>query len=173
MLEPLQGNVEEEPIEGMALQLDGKIVTVGGRFSEPGGSSGVVSRYIADLETPPSPAVDLPPHSKIVGVPHRARPRALTRFHGTASDPDGPVGEVQVALVRLLPARKGKPSAAAKPKKWRTAKGAAKWSLKLKRPLAPGRYVVFSRAIDDRGLAEAKFSRGAGNRRAFRILAAG
>lgn len=172
VLEPLEGNVEEESIEGLALQPDGKIVTVGGRFAQPGGSSGIISRYIADFETPPPPRVDLPPHSKIKGAPHKARPQALTRFHGTASDPDGTVGEVQVALVRLPSAGKAKTSAAARPRKWRTAKGAAKWSLKLKHPLAPGRYVVFSRAIDDQGLAETKFSRGAGNRRAFRILAA-
>jgi hypothetical protein len=43
--------------------------------------------------------------------------------------------------------------------------------LKLKRPLAPGRYVVFSRAIDNQDLAETEFSRRAGNRRAFRVLA--
>jgi uncharacterized delta-60 repeat protein len=169
--EPLEGNVEEESIEGLALQPDGKIVTVGTQYRESGGYSGVVSRYIADAETPPS-KVDLPPHSKIKGTPHKARPQALTRFHGTASDPDGAVGEVQVALVRLPFSVKAKTAAAAKPKKWRTAKGAAKWSLKLKHPLAPGRYVVFSRAIDDQGLAETKFSRSAGNRRAFRILAA-
>jgi uncharacterized delta-60 repeat protein len=173
VLGPLEGNVEEESLEGLALQPDGKIVTVGTQYREPGGFSGVVSRYIADAETPPPPPkVDLPPRSRIKGVPRKARPQALTRFHGTASDPDGRVGEVQVALVRLPSAGKAKTAAAAKPRKWRTAKGAAKWSLKLEHPLTPGRYVVFSRAIDDRGLAETKFSRAAGNRRAFRILAA-
>jgi uncharacterized delta-60 repeat protein len=171
----LGAGVEEESIEGLALQPDGKIVTSGSRFAEPGGGSGVVSRYIADFETPPGPPqlkkADLPPHSRIKGLPHKARQEALKGFHGTASDPDGTVGGVQVALVRLHSGGKAGTSAAVKPKKWRTAKGTAKWALKLKHPLAPGRYVVFSRAIDNRGLAETEFSRHAGNRRAFRVLA--
>jgi hypothetical protein len=45
-----------------------------------------------------------------------------------------------------------------------------KWKFMLKHPLVPGRYVVFSRAIDDKGLAESSFSSRAGNRRAFRVL---
>lgn len=162
--------IEEESIEGLALQPDGKIVTSGSRYAEPGGGSGVVSRYIADLPVVP-PSKDLPPHSRIKGVPHKVREDALKRFHGTASDPDGSVSKVQVALVRLHSGGKAGTSAAVKPRKWRTAKGTAKWTLKLKHPLAPGRYVVFSRAIDNQGMAETSFSRRAGNRRAFRILA--
>jgi uncharacterized delta-60 repeat protein len=175
VIEALGAGIEEESIEGLALLPDGKIVTSGSRFAEPGGSSVVVSRYIADFEKPPVPVppkkVNLPPHSRINGVPHKVRREALTGFHGTASDPDGTVGAVQVALVRLRSGGKAGNSAAVKPKKWRTAKGTAKWSLKLKHPLAPGRYVVFSRAIDNRGLAETEFSRRNGNRRAFRVLA--
>lgn len=170
----LGAGIEEESIEGLALQPDGKIVTSGSRYAEPGGSSVVVSRYIANLETPspPGPPKDLPPHSKIKGVPHKIRQAALKGFHGTASDPDGKVSKVQVALVRLSSGGgKAGPGLHPKPKKWRTAKGTAKWALKLKHPLAPGRYVVFSRAIDDKGLAETEFSRRAGNRRAFRVLA--
>ena len=170
----LGAGIEEESIEGLALQPDGKIVTSGSRFAEPGGSSVVVSRYIADFETPPVPVppkkADLPPHSRIKGLPHRVRQEALTRFHGTASDPDGKVRKVQVSLVRLPSGGKAGTSAQVKPKKWRTAKGTSKWVLKLKHPLAPGRYVVFSRAIDDQGKAETTFSRRAGNRRAFRLL---
>lgn len=170
----LGAGIEEEGLESLALQPDGKIVTAGRRYAEPGGSSGIVSRYIADFETPSAPVSakvsDLPPHSKIKGLPRKARPPALTRFHGTASDPDGSVAEVQVALVRL-PAGKARTSAV-KPKRWRTAKGTTKWSLKLKHPLPPGRYIVFSRAIDNQGLAENKFSRRAGNRRIFHILPA-
>jgi uncharacterized delta-60 repeat protein len=168
----LGAGIEEESIEGLALQPDGKIVTTGSRYAEPGGSSGVVSRYIADFETPPPvPPKNLPPHSKIKGVPHKVHQDVLKGFHGTASDPDGTVSKVQVALVRLHSGGKAGTSAAVKPKKWRTAKGTAKWALKLKHPLAPGRYVVFSRAIDNQGMAESEFSRRDGNRRAFRVLA--
>lgn len=169
----LEAGIEEESLEALALQPDGKIVTTGDRFGEASGFAGIVSRYIADFETPSGPGppkTDLPPRSKIKGVPRKVRQGALTRFHGTASDPDGKVSKVQVALVRLRSGGKAGTSAATKPKKWRTAKGTAKWTLKLKHPLAPGRYVVFSRAIDDQGLAESKFSRPAGNRRAFRVL---
>jgi len=173
VLEPLGSNIEEESIEALALQPDGKIVTAGSRYQEPGGSSGIVSRYLADFETPPAlgPKPDLAPHSRIKGVPRKVQQDALKGFHGTASDPDGTVSKVQVALVRLHSRGKARTSAAVKPSKWRTAKGTAKWALKLKHPLAPGRYVVFSRAIDNQGLAETEFSRRAGNRRAFRVLA--
>ncbi len=174
VVDSLGAGIEEESIEGMALQPDGKIVTSGSRFAEPGGSSVVVSRYIADFENPSPPVppkANLPPHSRIKGVPHKIRQAALRAFHGTASDPDGTVTKVQVSLVRLRSGGKAGTSAAVTPKKWRTARGTAKWALKLKHPLAPGRYVVFSRAIDDKGLAETEFSRRNGNRRAFRILA--
>lgn len=172
VVDTLGAGIEEESIEGLTLQPDGKIVTTGSRYAEPGGSSVVVSRYIAGLETPkpPGPKPDLPPHSKIKGVPHKVHQEALKGFHGTASDPDGTVSKVQVSLVRLRSGGKAGTSAVVKPKKWRTAKGTAKWALKLKHPLAPGRYVVFSRAIDNQGTAETEFSRRAGNRRAFRVL---
>lgn len=169
----LGAGIEEESIEGLALQPDGKIVTSGSRYAEPGGGSGVVSRYIADFDkpSPPGPPKDLPPHSRIKGLPHKVHQDALKGFHGTASDPDGRVSKVQVSLVRLPSGGKAGVSTVIKPKKWRTAKGTAKWSLKLKHPLRPGRYVVFSRAIDNQETAETEFSRRAGNRRAFRVLA--
>ena len=176
----LASGVEEESIEGLALQPDGKILTSGSRYAEPGGFSGVISRYIADPETktppvsvpPPKAVENLPPHSTINGLPRKVRGKALIRFHGTASDPDGSVREVQVSIVRLPAAGKAKTSAAVTPKKWRTAKGSVKWTLKLKHSLVQGRYVVFSRAIDNQGLAETEFSRRAGNRRSFRVLPA-
>lgn len=171
--EPLTAGLEEESLEGLAIQPDGKIVTTGYQYREPGGLSGVVSRYIADFETPRPPLpppTNQPPHSKINGVLHKVREGVLKGFHGTASDPDGTVGKVQVALVRLSAGGKAGTAAKVKPGHWRTAKGTTKWTLKLKHPLAPGRYVVFSRAIDNQGLAESEFSRRNGNRRAFRVL---
>jgi uncharacterized delta-60 repeat protein len=172
VLGALGGGIEEESLEGLAIQPDGKIVSAGSRYREPGGLAGIVSRYLADFETPPMPKkVDLAPHSRIEGVQHKVRERVLTGFHGTASDPDGTVGKVQVALVRLSPGGKGGTAARVKPRKWRTAMGTVKWALKLRHPLAPGRYVVFSRAIDSQGMAETEFSRRNGNRRAFHVLA--
>lgn len=174
VLGTLGAGVEEEALERLALQPDGKIVTAGDRYQEPGGDSDIISRYIANPETalPPPPPKDLPPHSKIKGVPRKVHRDALKGFHGTASDPDGRVTKVQVALVRLPSRGKARTSAAIKPRKWRTAKGTSKWALKLKHPLAPGRYVVFSRAIDNQGLAETKFSRRAHNRYRFHVLPA-
>ncbi|HET7510863.1 MAG TPA: hypothetical protein VFJ65_11530 [Solirubrobacterales bacterium] len=166
----LGAGIEVESIEGLALQPDGKIVTNGSRYAEAGGGSGVVSRYIADFETPPPPPTNLPPRSRIKGVPHKVHQDVLKSFHGTASDPDGTVSKVQVALVRLPSGGKAGTSAVVKPKKWRTAKGTAKWALKLKHPLTPGHYLVFSRAIDNKGLAESEFSRRDHNRIAFRVL---
>lgn len=58
------------------------------------------------------------------------------------------------------------------PRRWLAAKGTARWSFKLKKNLAPGRYVVFARAVDSEGLAQSTFSRSAGNRYAFRVLPA-
>jgi hypothetical protein len=134
----------------------------------------IVSRYISDLEMQkpgPPPPSDQPPHSTIKKIPHGVHRDALKGFRGTASDPDGTVRKVQVALVRLPPRQRPRTSARVKPSRWRTAKGTVKWKFTLKHPLAPGRYVVFSRAIDDQGLAETAFSGRAGNRRAFRVLA--
>ncbi len=168
--EALGVGVEEESLEGLAIQPDGKIVTAGYQYREPGGYNGVVSRYFADFGAPPAPPqpVNAPPHSKIKGVPHKVRQGALKGFHGTASDSDGTVGKVQLALVRR--SGKARISTAIKPTHWRTAKGTSKWSFRLNHPLAPGRYVVFSRAIDSQGLAETKFSRRDHNRYAFRVL---
>ena len=56
--------------------------------------------------------------------------------------------------------------------RWLAGKGKAKWSYKLKKNLAPGRYVVYARAVDSEGLAESTFTRKAGNRYAFRVLPA-
>jgi uncharacterized delta-60 repeat protein len=174
VLDPLAPGIEEESLEALAIAPDGKIVTSGSRYSEPGGETPIVSRYIADLEAPPKPpppsSSNQPPHSKIKKFPHKIHRHGLKGFGGTASDPDGTVRTVQVALLRLPPRRKAGTSIRVKPTKWRTANGTGKWKFTLKHPLAPGRYVVFSRAIDDQGLAESSFSSRAGNRRAFRVL---
>jgi uncharacterized delta-60 repeat protein len=173
VLGPLASGLEEEGLERLAIEPDGKIVTSGSQSLNAGGENAVVSRYIADLEKPPAPPphADLPPHSSIRKIPHRVRRHALKAFRGTATDPDGTVAMVQVALVRFPPRHRAMASGNVRPVKWRTADGTARWRLKLRHPLRPGRYVVLSRAIDNQGLAESGFSGRAGNRRAFRVLA--
>lgn len=171
VLGPLGAGVEDEDLKGLAIQPDGKIITAGTEYFgvEPFYVP-VVSRYIADIEAPaeppPKPKVDAPPDTNMKKVPRKVAPADLTRLRGTASDPDGEaVRKVQVALVRVRPGRKR-----AKPKHWRTARGTSRWAYKLPHPLSPGRYVVFSRAIDEQGLAESEFSRPDRNRYAFRVL---
>lgn len=157
-----------ESLEGLAMAPDGKIVAAGEGYPYGGESSVVVSRYLGDPEGPPPPP-NLAPHAKMKKVPHKIRADRLKRFRGTASDPDGRVAKVQISLVRRGHGKKHRP---VKPRHWRTAKGTAKWTYKLPRQLKPGRYVVFARAIDDQGLAEAKFSSSDRNRYAFRVLPA-
>jgi hypothetical protein len=123
--------------------------------------------------------------------------KRLRGFSGTASDPDGDaLRKVQIALVKLVrggakasrraPRRcftlrngraRFKPVRVKKgkrcPWRWLAVKGKAKWSFRLKRRLPRGRYVVYARAVDDKGLAEAVFSRRAGNRFAFRVRSSG
>jgi uncharacterized delta-60 repeat protein len=180
VLGPLESGVEDEGLGGLAIQPSGKIVASSTQYRTASGFVGIVSRYLADFETPPLPLPpasapplskpDEPPHSRIGHLRRRVRHGTRMKFHGTASDPDGTVEKVEVALVRLRHRGRAGTSARVKPRHWRTARGTAKWTLKLRHPLAPGRYVIFSRAIDDQGLAEAKFSRRDGNRRSFRVL---
>ena len=106
-------------------------------------------------------------------VPRRIEAADLAGFRGTASDPDGEgLRRIQVALVRIVSHRAGV-SGSPKPRHWRTARGKGTWSYKLPKPLNPGRYVVFSRAQDERGLSEDAFSRRDHNRYAFRVPAPG
>ena len=107
----------------------------------------------------------------------------LKKFSGTAGDTDGNgLKKVQIAVTKKVGKRcfamknaKGKfkrVKAKGKgcPHRWLAAKGKAKWSFRLKRELPPGRYVVFARAVDGKGLAEDSFSRELRNRYAFRVL---
>jgi uncharacterized delta-60 repeat protein len=167
----LGAGIEEESIEGLALQPDGKIVASGSLYAEPGGGSGVVSRYIADFPAPPAPPkkTDRGPHSKIKGLHRNVHQKALKGFHGTATDPDGSVAKVQISLVRLTQ-RRLSILMPIKPRRWRTAKGTTKWSYRLPHKLAPGSYVVFSRAIDDQGLAERVFRKRDHNQVSFGVL---
>lgn len=138
------------------------------------------------------------PHARMKKVPKRVKAAKLKRFSGTAGDPDGErLRRVQIAVIKVVrggakaSARRGakclvlknrrarfkrvRPRGAKGQKRcsqrWLAVNGRTRWSFKLKRRLAPGRYVVYARAVDARGLAESAFSRKAGNRYAFRVLA--
>ena len=137
----------------------------------------------------PTPA-GKPPHARMKAVPRKLEAAKLTGFSGTAADPDGgKIARVQIALVRASTAKAGSAATCLElknakgqfktvkakqgncPLLWLKAKGTAKWSFKLKSVLPPGRYIVYSRAVDATGLAESAFSRAAGNRFGFRLLA--
>ena len=130
--------------------------------------------------------------SKVVPSPIAAR--KLKRFSGTATDPDGDLlRRVQIALVRQTGGAKASKRGRAKPTcfqlrnaraqfkrtrpnrqrrcglRWINATGKAKWRFKLRRNLPQGRYTVYTRAIDDKGLVESRFSRKLRNRRSFRV----
>ena len=130
----------------------------------------------------PTPATAHRPRSRIVGLPARTKRSKLRKIAGTASDQDGDLARVDVAIMgtgrdrrhrpvcRELDARgkvhtrvrKGRTCA---PTTFIKAIGTAKWSLRLPKPLPPGTWTVFSRARDRTGLAEIAFSTAAGNRR--------
>lgn len=138
------------------------------------------------------PAPPSLPHARMKPVPRKLAPMKLTGFSGTATAPTGgAVAKVQIALVKVV-RNKAKPGKAAScqrlanargrlkaakakggscPLRWLDAKGTAKWSFALTAVLPAGRYVVYSRAVDSAGHAESTFSRGEGNRYAFRLLA--
>lgn len=187
-----------EIFEDAALDAEERTVVVSTAYMGGGNTEVVVSRYLGDPRPQPPPVpTNAAPHARMKKVPKLVKPAKLKRFSGTASDPDGHgVRRVQIALVkraakrggakasaravrRCLVMKSGKPSFKRVPPKtdqcpprWLKAKGTKKWSFKLKGALPPGRYVVFARAVDGKGLAETKFSRKLRNRYAFRVLPA-
>ena len=188
-----------EYVEDAAVDSADRLLTVGSAF-DPNTEWTSVSRYLGDPQPAPvvpinTPVANLPAHAKMKAVPKKLALGKLKGFSGTASDPDGNgVQKVQIALVkRARGGVKAKASAGARlrcfalsakqsfkrtkakknqcPQVWLTAKGTAKWSFKLKGTLPPGKYVVFARAVDGKGLAETSFSRKLGNRYGFRVVA--
>jgi uncharacterized delta-60 repeat protein len=145
------------------------------------------------ISAPAPKPVNQSAHARLNPVPKKLRVGKLTGFSGKAyPDIDG-VQKVQVALVkRARGGVKAKASAGGRlrcfalsskqrfkrtkakknqcPQVWLSAKGTSKWSFKLKGVLPPGKYVVFARAVDGKGLAETSFSRKLGNRYGFRVV---
>lgn len=186
-----------ESFADAALDAKERLVMVARAYIGGGNTEVVVSRYLGDIE-PPSAVKNRAPHARLKKVPKKIKADKLKAFIGTANDPDGSIARVQIAVTKVMPGgakasakkapkcmRMVNPKAKFKPAKpkgakgkqrcqprWLTVKGKAKWSYKLKKNLAPGRYVVYARAVDSEGLAESSFTRKAGNRYAFRVLAA-
>ncbi len=114
-----------------------------------------------------------PPAAK-VSTPRGKRIRS---FSGTATD-DGSVAKVAIGLLQLgsggkckvLTSAKGTFKAQSKcvePSKYLSVKGGSKWTFKLSKALKKGRYVLFARATDDKGLSESGYN--SANRKAFRV----
>ena len=184
-----------ESFESAAVDPKERTIVVGRAYIGDDKTEVVIRRYLGDI-APKGP--NQAPHALMKKVPKKIKASRLRGFLGTASDPDGDaLSSVQVALLKIVPggakasAKKAGPKCLAlknakakfkpaKPKgakgkkrcqpRWLNVKGKAKWSFKLKKNLAPGRYVVYARAVDAEGLAEATFSRKTGNRFSFRVL---
>jgi hypothetical protein len=97
-------------------------------------------------------------------------------FKGTAADDKG-IAKVEVGILQLkgsackdlksngkLAKHSGE---CTEPGVWMKAKGTTKWSLKLKKPLKKGKYVLFARATDTAGQTQGGY--GSANRRAFTV----
>jgi hypothetical protein len=125
---------------------------------------------------PPS-ATNAPPSSK-VSVSKKIKSKSLKTLKGTAKD-DGSVAKVEIGVLQMLKGGKCKQLSSSgsfrtvsgarctEPTAFLAAKGTKSWSYKLKKRFPKGRYVVFSRATDDKGSAEQGF--GASNKRSFTV----
>lgn len=185
--------------EASALDAQERLVAVSTAYLGNNITSIEVSRYLGDPRTlppqPPGPGPEnQPPHATMNAVPKKLKVGKVSEFSGTASDADGNgVQSVQIALVqRARGGAKAKASAGGQlrcfalnsklrfkrvkakgkqcPQVWVAAKGTTKWSFKLKGTLPPAKYVVYARAVDGKGLAEASFSRKLRNRYGFRVV---
>jgi hypothetical protein len=141
------------------------------------------------VDAPPSPPPS-EPDSYIRPLPSALRADRLRRFVGHAYDADRDLARVEVAVVKVggaaRAAARRRPScrvlradgrmALVRARRGRCrpvflrASGTSRWTYALKRPLSPGRYVVYSRAVDRSGRRETAFGRGDGNRRTFRLV---
>jgi Bacterial Ig domain len=165
-------------------------VTINISGTDAAGSSAASGAAAAPPTSTPSATPDKSaPHARIAQVPRRARASKLRVFRGTASDAGSGVARVELALIRLdgkarpaatrsscnvLTARGGFARQAAKrgvcaARTFITAKGTGRWSLKLRKPLPRGSYVLYARATDRAGNVERTFTTTSGNRRTFQV----
>lgn len=176
----------DEYFQEAALDPEERLVVLSTAYIGGGKTTVTVTRILGDKQpfrVISGTATEGRAHARMKPVPRKLRAPKPRKFSGTASAPRG-VGlkKVQIAVTKKAGKRcfamknaKGKfkrVKAKGKrcPQRWLAVKGKAKWSFKLKRSLPAGRYVVFARAIDGKGLAEDTFSRKLRNRYAFRVL---
>lgn len=143
----------------------------GGSGGSGGGSGGSGSGGASGTTRTTPPVTNAAPSSRVRRPGRRSR-----RLSGTATDPDGRVRYVDVALVRL---RADNRCRALTPRgTWRRirkcsappfvrARGRETWRVSMRRPLRAGRYALYSRATDEAGRPEGGF--GAGNLLRFRV----
>ena len=124
-------------------------------------------------QTPPSPppstGTNKRPNSAITGLRSTVKRRSLTRFRGTASDAEGTVSRVDIALIRRGKACrvlgssgrlvKGTKRGGACAPRFLRARGTDRWSFRLERKLPKGRYTLLVRATDGQGKRETSFAR--------------
>jgi hypothetical protein len=123
----------------------------------------------------PTPSANAAPKSVISSGAKSAKASKVKSFSGTASDTDGSVAKVEIALIRvkgddcqtMTSSGTFKPSECSPPKTFVAAKGTTKWSYKLKKKLKKAKYVLYSRAVDNAGLAESQW--GSKNRKQFTV----
>ena len=125
--------------------------------------------------TPPAagPGADQPP----AVTAKKPGSKKVKAFSGVASDDKG-VAKVEVGILQLgkkgkckelnkkgkLVAHKGQ---CTQPNGFVAAKGTTKWSLKLKKALPKGKYVLFAKATDAAGQTQGGY--GPGNKKAFTV----
>lgn len=121
----------------------------------PGGGEVPVAP-VAPTEPAPVAANSAPSASS--KVKSRNKSKSLKSFSGTATDADGTVSKVQIAVVskkgskcKVMRSNGSFKSGSCKPSTWLTAKGTDKWSYKLRKRLAKGKYLLYVRATDDKG----------------------
>jgi uncharacterized delta-60 repeat protein len=169
-----------------------RIVAVGGVGVGSGNSDFALAVYDGRVADPPAPllvrAPNKVPDSNIRRPSLRPLARRPVRFRGTAAD-DGRVAKVEVALLRVR-SPKGRPKrclwlrnrrsrlarrgharrgGCARFRRFVRADGTTRWHLRLRRGLPRGRYLLYSRATDDRGTREKRFSVRDRNRLSFTV----
>jgi uncharacterized delta-60 repeat protein len=175
----------DDYFQDAALDPEERLVVLSTKYVSGDATTQMVTRILGDKQPvlPILASANKPPHARMKVVKVKVLAAKLKKFSGTAADGDGDgLQKVQIAVIKKVGKRcfamknaKGKfkrVKAKGKqcPQRWLAAKGKAKWSFKLKRELAPGRYIVYARAVDGAGLAETRFSRKLRNRYAFRVL---
>jgi hypothetical protein len=122
---------------------------------------------VVDPFPPPLPPDTTAPDTNITAPRSSTRAGSFRLFKGTAFDAGSGVSGVEIAVQRTdggcmsltgPRARFGKAQPCSA-RKWLRAGGTTSWRYKLRRPLPPGRYRVYSRATDRQSLTESAWSR--------------